>query len=741
MQAQHKIYIESFTSGRDGGIDFRFGSSTEFKNIIQCKRYKNLNLLLTNLKTERNKIENLECNSYYLFTSLGLTPMNKFKIRSLLDPYIIDVDHIYGNEDINNLLGIYPEIEQKYYKLWISSTNVLNRIINAKIVNSSQFELQKIKDTVKIFVQNESIFRATEILEEHKFLIISGIPGIGKTTLARYLVYLLLTKNYEEVISLDTSIHDAITMFHEGKKQVFIYDDFLGRNFLEDKLAKNEDNLLYKFIEMVESSNNKILIMTTREYILKQAQSKYELLNRNQFELGKFILDLNSYTKLIKAQILYNHLYYSNIASEYLEVLIDENRYFQIINHPNYNPRVIEAILDGGKWKTINPSQFLNTFIEYLNNPISVWEHAFENQISKESKYLLIIMASLGSPVLLNDLENAYINFAKKYVEKYDLLYSDAIFKKIFKEIEGSFIISKKDSYNNVGIDFINPSINDFLIKHISARDYLKSDIIFSSMIINQYFSIFSFLPIGETNGISKKIEFNQLNKELIITQINRYLIDFTSTSLAFVRYVGGKTRWERRLNSKIEIFEYIVNNVDNVSVREKIALQLNELICDENVMFSNSLVNVTITVFDKISLEIDEVFSNLFKKAEFSFHLSKLSDLRKLDQNMFVSFISTYNNRELINKIIEDEISNSDDNYTEFLLNNLRDIQTNFEIDLTSDINDLESKLVELDFEKNESLDFKSDTNNKNDDVIDDDLEIRNMFNSLTISKVYGDT
>lgn len=140
MQAHHEIYIESFTSGRDGGIDFRFGSSTNNKNIIQCKRYKSISALLGNLKKEKDKVKKLNCEYYYLFTSLGLTQMNKSEIKSILEPYIKDEAHIYGKDDINNLLGIHSEIEKKYYKLWISSL-ILYQHIGKRILHNNRLKL------------------------------------------------------------------------------------------------------------------------------------------------------------------------------------------------------------------------------------------------------------------------------------------------------------------------------------------------------------------------------------------------------------------------------------------------------------------------------------------------------------------------------------------------------------------------------------------------------------------------
>lgn len=46
---------------------------------------------------------------------------------------------------MNNLLGLYHDIERKYYKLWLSSTNVLESILHKRIENWAAFEMDRIK--------------------------------------------------------------------------------------------------------------------------------------------------------------------------------------------------------------------------------------------------------------------------------------------------------------------------------------------------------------------------------------------------------------------------------------------------------------------------------------------------------------------------------------------------------------------------------------------------------------------
>ena len=59
IQARDGVFIESFTAGKDGGIDFRYALSKDKAAIIQVKRYKTLASLLSILKKEVEKVKKL----------------------------------------------------------------------------------------------------------------------------------------------------------------------------------------------------------------------------------------------------------------------------------------------------------------------------------------------------------------------------------------------------------------------------------------------------------------------------------------------------------------------------------------------------------------------------------------------------------------------------------------------------------------------------------------------------------
>lgn len=270
LQKHYSVLFESFKSGRDGGIDLRHCKTKNESIIVQCKHYagskfSNLNV---ELKKEVPKVKTLAPKQYVIATSLPLTPKQKDKIVALFKPYCHGPQDVFRCDEINNLLKQNESIERAHFKLWLTSTTVLTRIINSAIYEHSKLLVDEIKEKICLYVQSDSFEEARSILKENNYCIISGVPGIGKTFLADMLLFYYISRGYTPYV-VTSNISEALSVRNSSEFQVFYYDDFLGRTSLDTKFNKNEDTTLLRFISHVKNNKGIKFILTTRENILR----------------------------------------------------------------------------------------------------------------------------------------------------------------------------------------------------------------------------------------------------------------------------------------------------------------------------------------------------------------------------------------------------------------------------------------------------------------------------------------
>tara|TARA_R110002049_G_scaffold187779_1_gene356050 strand:- start:652 stop:2946 length:2295 start_codon:yes stop_codon:yes gene_type:complete len=698
LQEKTGHFFESFTSGQDGGIDLRASVCEDEEIIVQAKRYTNLSDLKSTLKKEIENVKALNPDRYILTTSVGLTPPNKEYIKNLFSPYIKSTEDILGKDDLNNLLGQYPKIEENYYKLWMSSTNILNRLVNKVVYNQSKFEFDEIKESLKVYVQNDSFNEAIGILKKYNYVIISGIPGIGKTTLSRMLVYRLLAEDFEDFVYVSESVKDAYSYYEDGKKQVFFFDDFLEKNFLETGLAVNEDSKLLKFIERIKKSKNKIFILATREYILKQAKNSFELLDDPSLELARCTLDLSKYTRKIKALILYNHLFFADVPVVHLKNLIDTKTYIKLIEHKSYNPRIIETFVKSQFWEATKPEDFSRRLLSFFDNPTSVWEHAFENTIYKGSQVVLLVLSTLGTPVLLEDLKIAVNAFITANNAKYNITIDSIEFRRIIKELENTFIQTRMDSYSKIAVEFQNPSIQDFLIKYIDGNNALILDLIKSFSFESQFFRIFTF----ETT----QSEYNRritLDETIIDTYIDKIILDFNlfkTSGITRLNYANSdRFTWYKNSDFTLAFLNQILNEMQRVSNKrlEDFVTEMFENIAEpklssyyERRAYLNLLNKIKSPAITKKAKAVIVEFAKQIDTLEI---LKDFSKLKNIFNDEYQDYINTEEFTDKVGETVESEIDNTETSRLEGLIEDLKEIEREFDFLLDDEIKNLSEK------------------------------------------------
>jgi DNA polymerase III delta prime subunit len=461
--------FEAFGPGPDGGMDGRHSKGVS-TTILQAKHYagSTYSALAAAMKRERRAIDAMHPSRYVLATSRPLSPSNKSKLAKTIGPSLQSEADIYSAGDLNALLRKFPEIEKAHIKLWLSSAAVLERVTRAAAHAYAAITEAEIAAKVRVYAQNPSFKGSRDTLEGQHVLIISGPPGVGKTTLAEMLAYAYVGEGWELVPI--RSLDDGFSAIVDAKKQIFYFDDFLGRVALDKNALASKDSDLARFMKRVRQSQNARFILTTRAYIFEEARRISEYFADQRLDISKYVLDVGVYTRRIRARILYNHLIVAETPPAHIRALIESGKIANIVDHANYNPRVIEWMTDSTRLAAVLHADYVDAFINALANPKQLWDTAFRTHIPEKCRHLLFALffcSQYGEEIA--DLRIAYQSLHPYLCARFGHAHDPKDFEESLRILEGGFV-----SIRNGRVSFVNPSFRDYLTDYLDGLSLLR---------------------------------------------------------------------------------------------------------------------------------------------------------------------------------------------------------------------------------------------------------------------------
>lgn len=477
-----EMRFEQFKPGKDGGVDLLNALTSTEAVIVQCKRYSpsSFSALERSMRVEKAKLDKLQPKQYLLTTTVPLSPANKTALQDAVKPYISSTSDIYGADDLNQLLRQFPEVLRAHFKLWISGTAVLERILNARIFSQTEASLAAIRKYASRLVVHAGLQKAMDLLRERHHVMIVGNPGIGKSTLARMIMCRYIEENYEPVW-VTGSIDDAWSVIHSADKStskfIVVYDDFLGRlRFDSEKFGKNEDSSLLSLIDHAASLPNLRLVLTTREYILADAKRLHGTFAARADEITRYTLSLADYTRPERAQMLFNHLYFSDLPNSRLNKLVESKIYRVLLEQRHFNPRIVERVSSYANSRTQTDEEYLAFLKTEFENPATLWKHPFEQEISPIAREVLGILWTFNGQAEVNQLRDSVRRLHTDISgPEFHLKFDAAL-----RQLDGNFIMTDllpgKDRAESFHIaEFQNPSVEEFVESEVQKSHWLET--------------------------------------------------------------------------------------------------------------------------------------------------------------------------------------------------------------------------------------------------------------------------
>lgn len=549
--------VERFRPGKDKGVDGRFFTTPGHETVIQCKHWarSRVSSLVKYLAgTEKPKIVRLNPSRYILTTSLELSRQNKDDIVAAVAPYIASGSDVYGNEDLNDLLARFPDVERRHYKLWLSSVGVLRTILNTAILGRSDFTLAELKAEGTRYVPTVNHAAAQAKLEKLHIVLITGEPGIGKTTLAGQLCLQHVVDHGFQLCVIADSIEEAEAIFEPRTKQIFYFDDFLGRNYLA-ALDRHEDSHTIGFMKRVAQDNSKRFVLTSRTTILNQGKHLSDLFRIHNVERSEYEIRVDSLTELNKAQILYNHIWFSQLSQLYIEQILSERRYREIIDHNNFNPRLIAFITDVQKLTDILPSEYWSYIGKTLSNPADIWGHVCDSQLDDYGRTLLFLTVYNGNDIREPELRRAYDSFLRLPIASRYSGVSD--FMSSLATLVSAVLNRSLTKEGPVSYSLFNPSVADYVLRRTAADSSLLSAVFRALFTESSLLNLRPLIVSGLINERNAKAVLSDLTKDKLPVALTEGRLDYGAILADLT------LRYGRQDQATIEVVATFVNSVD----------------------------------------------------------------------------------------------------------------------------------------------------------------------------------
>lgn len=476
--AEESVRFERFKPGRDGGVDGRYFSPNGGEWILQAKHWAATPLpqLVTHLRSsEASKVAALKPERYILVVSHPLSRLNKEELITALAAGC--PVKVYSREDLNDLLPLHPLIERRHFKLWISSATVLLALLNNAINGRSDAMMRQIIEKSKIYAQTPNFQLGVDKLNDLGSAIITGLPGIGKTTLAEQLILFYAASGYE-LVCISEHVQEAEQAWEPERPQLFYFDDFLGRNYLE-ALSGHKGSQIVHFIRRVAHDRaHKKFVLTSRSTILNQGRALDDVFEHHKIDKNELEIRVESLSPLDKARILYNHIWHSGLEPEHIESFYVKKRYHEVIRHTNFNPRIIQFITDPQRLVDVPSEAYWRHIEGLLDNPAKIWEHPFNAQLDDFGRFLVLLVAFNGNSVAEKNLMAAYASGLR--MPEHSNFDGKRDFSVAIKFLSNS-LLTRSVQGSICFYKLFNPSLADFLI-HRYAENLEALEFVFKCL-------------------------------------------------------------------------------------------------------------------------------------------------------------------------------------------------------------------------------------------------------------------
>jgi hypothetical protein len=277
----------------------------------------------------------------------------------------------------------------------------LDGLIDTVLINRSSFDVGHAQELAQVFWPTRPYDRARAVLREHRFVVLTGPPEMGKTAIAEMLSLAQMTDGWEAHECTDPE--QVWRVFDRDRRQVFVADDAFGSTEYKPDSAERWALALGRLLRMLDDDH--WLIWTSRPAPLKTGLRRVQRERDSERfpSPGQVLVDASDLDLEEKTLILFRHAKAHGAAKEARRLV--KMAGIIIVEHPHFTPERIRRFVTDRLDEL--PGQYgpeelelWRTIERELASPTEAMRTSFD-ALSPEHRDLLIAM--LDTPAGLID--------------------------------------------------------------------------------------------------------------------------------------------------------------------------------------------------------------------------------------------------------------------------------------------------------------------------------------------------
>ena len=507
MQERLQVPLRRFPAGKDGGIDL-VDSLSACGVLVQVKHYLKspFSALRQALRKELPKVRALNPGQYFICCAQTLSPAQVKEIYQLFSDYMASERNIVTLLEIDDFLCDEKNaaLLHKHFKLWLSATHILSELYNQHIFVDAEALLYDVREELPYYVQTESYWKSKAILEAERLLMILGNPGVGKTTVSKMLVLYFASIGYRVRYTTNGDLSDIKRSLSADPelREIVLLDDCLGQCYF--RLRDTQESELSALIKYIKFHPSKMLLLNSRVTIFNEAREQApafsQLFDRGAISIRR--IDAEDIPLREKALILYALMRKFQVPDSYYQSIRSDKKYRQIIQHPNYNPRIIEY----AAWRYQDagaPEAFFSFLMDKIQSPKNVWKDEFERRLDPVDRYFMYTLHSLAVPrpyVSMDAMRQAYQKVLEAIHADISLNHFENVLSRLSRSLvrivsREQRVVYSREPYHwtfvpddSQELAVLNPSVSDYLedvFREPALRRFFKANACYLEQLIH----------------------------------------------------------------------------------------------------------------------------------------------------------------------------------------------------------------------------------------------------------------